>query len=139
MADIMTVKEHIGRYEDVKVRVYCCWATGRATDCRQGPLHSAPDPPPCPALPATHLPSQVVYVGDGNNIVHSWLRLAAVFKMDFICACPKGGCVDGCVAVWVPSLLGGWKLLLLLSKPLPCPAQAACRRVCCLPRAGQLN
>lgn len=50
MADILTVKEHIGRYEDVKV----------------------------------------VYVGDGNNIVHSWLRLAAVFKMDFVCACPKG-------------------------------------------------
>ncbi|KAL4420102.1 hypothetical protein ABPG77_000583 [Micractinium sp. CCAP 211/92] len=50
MADIMTVKEHIGRYEDIKV----------------------------------------VYVGDGNNIVHSWLRLAARFKMDFVCACPKG-------------------------------------------------
>ncbi|EFN58131.1 hypothetical protein CHLNCDRAFT_48133 [Chlorella variabilis] len=50
MADIMTVKEHIGRYEDVKV----------------------------------------VYVGDGNNIVHSWLRLAARLKMEFVCACPKG-------------------------------------------------
>lgn len=50
MADILTVREHIGRYEDVKI----------------------------------------VYVGDGNNIVHSWLRLAAKLKMDFICACPKG-------------------------------------------------
>jgi ornithine carbamoyltransferase len=50
MADIMTVKEHVGRYEDVKV----------------------------------------VYVGDGNNIVHSWLRLAARLKMDFVCCCPKG-------------------------------------------------
>lgn len=50
MADILTVKEHIGRYEDVKV----------------------------------------VYVGDGNNIVHSWLRLAARLKMEFVCACPKG-------------------------------------------------
>ncbi len=50
MADIMTVKEHVGRYEDVKI----------------------------------------VYVGDGNNIVHSWLRLAARFKMDFVCACPEG-------------------------------------------------
>ena len=50
MADILTVKEHVGRYEDVKV----------------------------------------VYVGDGNNIVHSWLRLAARFRMDFVCACPPG-------------------------------------------------
>ena len=33
---------------------------------------------------------QVVYVGDGNNIVHSWLRLAARLKMEFVCACPKG-------------------------------------------------
>jgi ornithine carbamoyltransferase len=46
----MTVEEHLGRYEGVKV----------------------------------------VYVGDGNNIVHSWLRLAAVFSMDFTCACPVG-------------------------------------------------
>lgn len=33
---------------------------------------------------------QVVYVGDGNNIVHSWVRLAAKFNFDFVCACPKG-------------------------------------------------
>jgi ornithine carbamoyltransferase len=32
----------------------------------------------------------VVYVGDGNNIVHSWIRLAAAFDFDFVCACPKG-------------------------------------------------
>jgi ornithine carbamoyltransferase len=50
MADIMTVEEHIGRYENLKI----------------------------------------VYVGDGNNIVHSWLRLAAKFPMDFVCACPVG-------------------------------------------------
>lgn len=50
MADILTIKEHIGRYEDVKV----------------------------------------TYVGDGNNIVHSWLRLAARFSLDFVCACPPG-------------------------------------------------
>ncbi len=29
-------------------------------------------------------------MGDGNNIVHSWLRLAARLKMEFVCACPKG-------------------------------------------------
>jgi ornithine carbamoyltransferase len=50
MADIMTVREHLGRYEDVKI----------------------------------------VYVGDGNNIVHSWLRLAARLRMEFVCACPEG-------------------------------------------------
>lgn len=29
-------------------------------------------------------------MGDGNNIVHSWIRLAAVFDFEFVCACPKG-------------------------------------------------
>lgn len=33
---------------------------------------------------------QVVYVGDGNNIVHSWIRLAAKFDFEFVCACPEG-------------------------------------------------
>ena len=32
----------------------------------------------------------VVYVGDGNNIVHSWLHLAMRFPMHFVCSCPKG-------------------------------------------------
>lgn len=34
--------------------------------------------------------TKVVYVGDGNNIVHSWLLLAAVVPFHFVCACPKG-------------------------------------------------
>jgi ornithine carbamoyltransferase len=29
-------------------------------------------------------------VGDGNNMVHSWLRLAAVLPFHFVCACPRG-------------------------------------------------
>ncbi|XP_024397102.1 ornithine transcarbamylase, chloroplastic isoform X3 [Physcomitrium patens] len=33
---------------------------------------------------------KIVYVGDGNNMVHSWLRLAAVLPFHFICACPRG-------------------------------------------------
>lgn len=33
---------------------------------------------------------QVVYVGDGNNVVHSWLRFAAVVPIHFVCACPRG-------------------------------------------------
>lgn len=33
---------------------------------------------------------QVVYVGDGNNIVHSWLILASVIPFHFVCACPRG-------------------------------------------------
>jgi len=32
---------------------------------------------------------KVVYVGDGNNIVHSWLRLARRLPFHFVCACPK--------------------------------------------------
>jgi ornithine carbamoyltransferase len=32
----------------------------------------------------------VVYVGDGNNIVHSWLELACIAPFDFVCACPAG-------------------------------------------------
>ena len=28
------------------------------------------------------------YVGDGNNMVHSWMRLAKIFDLDFTCACP---------------------------------------------------
>jgi len=33
---------------------------------------------------------KLVYVGDGNNIVHSWLNLAQRLKFHFVCACPKG-------------------------------------------------
>ena len=33
---------------------------------------------------------KVVYVGDGNNIVHSWLELAMIVPFDFVCACPPG-------------------------------------------------
>jgi ornithine carbamoyltransferase len=33
---------------------------------------------------------KIVYVGDGNNIVHSWLRLAQRLPMHFVCACPEG-------------------------------------------------
>jgi ornithine carbamoyltransferase len=32
---------------------------------------------------------KIVYVGDGNNIVHSWLNLASVIPMHFVCACPE--------------------------------------------------
>ena len=32
----------------------------------------------------------MVYVGDGNNIVHSWVRLAGRLPFDFVCACPRG-------------------------------------------------
>mmetsp|Transcript_11106 Transcript_11106/g.20082 ORF Transcript_11106/g.20082 Transcript_11106/m.20082 type:complete len:369 (-) Transcript_11106:308-1414(-) len=33
---------------------------------------------------------KVVYVGDGNNMVHSWLELARVIPFEFVCCCPKG-------------------------------------------------
>lgn len=32
---------------------------------------------------------KVAYIGDGNNIVHSWLRLASRLPMHFVCACPS--------------------------------------------------
>ncbi|KAH6793093.1 ornithine carbamoyltransferase [Perilla frutescens var. hirtella] len=34
--------------------------------------------------------TKVVYVGDGNNIVHSWLLLASVIPFHFACVCPRG-------------------------------------------------
>ena len=50
MADILTVYEHRGNLNDMKI----------------------------------------VYVGDGNNIVHSWLHLTARIPFHFICVCPEG-------------------------------------------------
>jgi len=49
MADILTIQEHRGHLEDLKV----------------------------------------VYIGDGNNIVNSWLRLAQRISFHFVCACPE--------------------------------------------------
>ena len=34
--------------------------------------------------------ARIVYMGDGNNIVHSWLHLSMRFSIDFVCCCPKG-------------------------------------------------
>ncbi|XAR64136.1 Ornithine carbamoyltransferase [Bertholletia excelsa] len=34
--------------------------------------------------------TKVVYIGDGNNIVHSWLLMASIVPFHFVCACPKG-------------------------------------------------
>lgn len=33
---------------------------------------------------------KIVYVGDGNNIVNSWIRLAAILPFEFTCVCPQG-------------------------------------------------
>jgi ornithine carbamoyltransferase len=33
---------------------------------------------------------KIVYIGDGNNVVHSWLRLARRLPLEFICVCPEG-------------------------------------------------
>jgi ornithine carbamoyltransferase len=49
MADIMTIKEHRGHLDNLKI----------------------------------------AYVGDGNNIVHSWLHLACRLPIHFVCACPE--------------------------------------------------
>eukprot|EP00877_Chromochloris_zofingiensis_P003575 jgi/Chrzof1/13218/Cz07g25030.t1 len=50
MGDALTIQEHIGDIENVKI----------------------------------------AYIGDGNNIVHSWLRLACRIPLEFVCACPEG-------------------------------------------------
>ena len=33
---------------------------------------------------------KICYIGDGNNIVHSWLQLASRLPMDFVCCSPEG-------------------------------------------------
>ena len=33
---------------------------------------------------------KIVYVGDGNNIVHSWFELCQVIGINFVVACPEG-------------------------------------------------
>jgi len=33
---------------------------------------------------------KITYVGDGNNIVHSWFELAMRIPMNFVVACPEG-------------------------------------------------
>ena len=33
---------------------------------------------------------RIVYMGDGNNIVHSWLHLAMRVPINFVCCCPEG-------------------------------------------------
>ncbi|MEW5308643.1 MAG: hypothetical protein WDW38_000586 [Sanguina aurantia] len=33
---------------------------------------------------------KLVYVGDGNNMVNSWLRLSTRFAFEFVCVCPPG-------------------------------------------------
>ena len=33
---------------------------------------------------------KIVYLGDGNNIGNSWIRLAAVLPFEFLCVCPEG-------------------------------------------------
>lgn len=34
--------------------------------------------------------AKVAYVGDGNNIVHSWVRLAKLLPFEFVVVCPEG-------------------------------------------------
>jgi ornithine carbamoyltransferase len=33
---------------------------------------------------------KVAFIGDGNNIVNSWLELAAIIPLNFVLACPRG-------------------------------------------------
>mgnify|MGYP001185875478 FL=1 len=33
---------------------------------------------------------KITYMGDGNNIVNSWLQLASIVPLNFVCCCPEG-------------------------------------------------
>ena len=33
---------------------------------------------------------KITYIGDGNNIVNSWIRLASILPFEFTCVCPEG-------------------------------------------------
>lgn len=109
MADALTMLEVVGRIEDTKV-CGCCMPTHAmppsalmahlsATCLMAGAcsflllqvqedmqVTSAPFSVCINMQPVL----QVVYVGDGNNITHSWLRLAARFPFEVVCACPEG-------------------------------------------------
>jgi ornithine carbamoyltransferase len=37
-----------------------------------------------------HPGMKVVFIGDGNNVVNSWLEAAAIYPMHFVLACPNG-------------------------------------------------
>jgi hypothetical protein len=109
MADVLTMTEVKGKFEGLKVRGDRCPGR-RCTDGRLGGCSAGgqlggaghpfalPAPPlaPCPALPhppplpPPAPPPQVAYVGDGNNMVHSFLRLAARIPYEFVCICPPG-------------------------------------------------
>lgn len=74
---------------------------GEASRRSPTPIRTAPalalDPriPPFPPSTHTHVALQITYVGDGNNMVHSWMRLASRIPMDFTCACPPGARLVG--------------------------------------------
>jgi len=40
---------------------------------------------------------RIAWVGDGNNVSHSWINIAAVLGLDLILACPKGYLPDDTV------------------------------------------
>lgn len=87
MADALTIIEHIGQLEGAKVSLFIFGCLMGSLSCHT--LHYKLVQIllcliwwPCTI--------QVVYVGDGNNVVHSWLLMASVVPFHFVCACPKG-------------------------------------------------
>jgi ornithine carbamoyltransferase len=113
MADVLTIIEKKGRFEGLKASVS---TTAKEGFC-QGPQHVSPlltgTVEACvnarcrweartvkrsyiplwlayACWPVSPCPVQVVYVGDGNNMVHSWLRLSTRMSFEFVCVCPPG-------------------------------------------------
>lgn len=97
MADALTIIEHVGRLEGTKVcpsfsqfhfiftlYIYIFFSCNLVTAMAKYLVVPQSN---CFDL---RCKIQVVYVGDGNNIVHSWLLMASVIPFHFVCACPKG-------------------------------------------------
>ena len=49
----------------------------------------------------------VAFIGDGNNVVNSWLNAAALFQLNFRLACPQGYEPDGKILARAQSLAPG--------------------------------
>lgn len=65
---------------------------------------------------------KIAYVGDGNNIVHSWLRLAARLPIHFVCACPAAYAPD--TATVETARKAGLSTIEILHEPLTCVRDA---------------
>jgi len=50
---------------------------------------------------------RVAFIGDGNNVVNSWLEMAALYPIDFVVACPEGHDPDAAILARAESVCEG--------------------------------